>query len=138
MTLSHISSRVQSYAQQLKELELERIKDLQNNGPTIFFDDMHTEVCVTLLREGKEKHIHFCEHEISVVYTDMSDVIEEFNLTGPPSDDDGFTYFLRANPEDFGRRPYGIWISKKEAIQLQLLLSKQESSQLQLLLSKHE
>jgi hypothetical protein len=84
MALSRISSRVQSYAQQLKELEIERIKDLQNNGPTIFFNDLHTEVCVTLLREGKEKHILFCEHEISVVYTEMSDVIEEFNFVQIP------------------------------------------------------
>jgi bifunctional ADP-heptose synthase (sugar kinase/adenylyltransferase) len=113
--LSNMSIRIQSYAQQLKELDAERIQNLQDNGPNVF--SKIGNITITLLRDGKEKFIQFGEHIVDIVRTNEKGVLEDFKLDGPP-DADGYTYFIRARPTEYGQVEWGIWISKEEGTKL--------------------
>lgn len=113
--LSNMSARIQAYAQQLKELEAERIKDLQDNGPKISGD--LCDITVTLLRDGKEKHIEISEYTFQLAKTNNQEKIKSFKLDGPP-DAEGFTHYIHACPGDWGQSPWGVWISKEEAQKL--------------------
>ena len=118
--LSSMSARFQNYAQQLKELDEARVKDLRDNGPKVTGDIC--DITITLLRpdaEGvmKEKHIPFGEYSVDIASTDKEEKIKSFKLDGPP-DADGLTYYIHASPGDWGHSPFGIWISKEEATKL--------------------
>jgi hypothetical protein len=113
--LSNMSVRFQSYAQQLKELEAERVKDLQDNGPKL--SGTLSDMTVTLLRDGKEKHIEFGEYNFKLDMTDNQEKIKSLKVDGPP-DAEGMTYFIEASPGDWGQMPWGVWISKEEHAKL--------------------
>jgi len=113
--LSNMSARFQSYAQQLKELEAERIQDLQENGPKI--SGTLCDMTVTLLRDGKEKHVEFGEYTFKLNITDKQEKIKSLKLDGPP-DAEGMIHFIEACPADWGQMPWGVWISKEESAKL--------------------
>lgn len=118
--LSAMSARVQGYAQQLKELEAERIKDLQDNGPKVSGDIC--DMTITLLRQDetgvlKEKHIEISEYTVQLGKTDKQEKIKSLKLDGPP-DAEGMTHFILASPGDWGQTPWGVWISKEESVKL--------------------
>ena len=131
MILSQMSTRIQTYTQQFKELEEARIKYLQENGPDTSED--LSNLIVTLLRpdaEGviKEKYIHLRDYKCSIIHTDEEKVREQFKLEGPP-DADGLTYFLRADHRDDGQTPFGVWISKDEATKIKEDIKKLEDDE---------
>jgi hypothetical protein len=113
--LSSMSARFQEYAQQLKELEAERIKDLKDNGPKI--SGTLCDITVTLLRDGKEKHVEIGEYTFKLATTDKQEKIKSLKLDGSP-DADGMTHFIEACPGGWGQMPWGVWISKEEAVKL--------------------
>jgi len=113
--LSNMSARIQEYAQQLKELEAERIQDLQENGPKLSVT--LSDITVTLLRDGKEKHIEFGEYTFNLDMTDNQEKIKSLKIDGPP-DAEGMTHFIKASPGDWGQVPWGVWISKEEHAKL--------------------
>jgi hypothetical protein len=113
--LSHMSARIQAYAQQLKELEAERIKDLQDNGPKVHGDI--NDLTITLLRDGKEKYVEISEYSIQLAMTDKEEKIKSLKLDGPP-DAEGMTHYIRASPGDWGQTPWGVWITKEESASL--------------------
>lgn len=113
--LSNISARIQEYALKLKELEAERIKDLQDNGPSA--TGQPGDITVTLLRDGKEKHIEFGEYNLRLSMTNNQEKIKTFKLDGPP-DAEGMTHFIEACPGDWAQMPWGVWISKEESAKL--------------------
>ena len=118
LALSHMSARIQAYAQQLKELEAERIKDLQDNGPKVHGDI--NDLTITLLRDGKEKYVEISEYSIQLAMTDKEQKIKSLKLDGPP-DAEGMTHYILASPGDWGQTPWGVWITKEESA----ILSKQ-------------
>ena len=111
MALLHLSARMQSYGRMLEKLELERIDELQKNGPTALMD--HGQLLVTLLRDGKEKLIQFGEYFVNVTWATNEETLKKFKLDGPA--DDGVTYFMQATPNKFGPKPFAVWVSKEEA-----------------------
>ena len=119
--LSNMSTRIQFYAQRLKELDAERIKDLHDNGPkaTGYICD----ITITLLRDGKEKHIQIGEYNVQLTKTNKKDTIKSFKLDGP-SDAEGMTHFIQANPGGWGQMPWGVWISKEESEKLHVELAR--------------
>lgn len=126
ISLSHMSSRIQIYAQRLKKLEEEEIKDLIENGPKIF-GDLH-EPTITLLREGKPEHINFGEYSVSIGKTDDREICRELRVKFCP-DDNGFTYFIHARATDYGQVSFGIWLSKGEAVILTKKLKELEDEE---------
>jgi len=113
--ISMMSESIQLCALKLKELEAERIKDLQDNGPKA--TGTPGDVTVTLLRDGKEKHIEFGEYNLRLSKTNKEEAIKTFKLDGPP-DDEGMTHFIEACPGDWGQMPWGAWITKEESAKL--------------------
>jgi hypothetical protein len=119
--LSNMSTRIQAYAQQLKELEEERIKDLLDNGPKATGNIC--DITITLLRDGKEKHIEIGEYNIQLAKTDKEETIKSLKLDGLP-DSQGMTHFIKAVPGDWGQMPWGVWISKGESEKLSVELAR--------------
>lgn len=105
------AARIQTYAKRLKELECERIADLQENGPKAVY--VH-EIVITLLRAGVEKHINFGRFDVEVQHTRDEELIKQLNINQEPPED-GLTYYIYAMPGSHGIPPFGIQISKKEA-----------------------
>ena len=102
------------YAKQLKELEDSYIKLLQEYGPKVDVDPVNYEVTITLLRDGKEKHIELGEWDVQITRCKDEDR-KKFKIDGP-SADDGFTYFIFVSPPSFGEDPETIWVSKEEGV----------------------
>ena len=119
--LSMMSESIQVYAQRLKELEEERIKDLQDNGPKATGDIC--DITITLLRDGKEKHIEFGEYNIQLAKTDKEETIKSLKLDGLP-DSQGMTHFIKAVPGGWGQMPWGVWITKDESEKLSVELAR--------------
>jgi hypothetical protein len=110
--LSHMGTRLIAYAEELKKAKEERLAELATNGPQVSFE--HGELNITLLRDGAEKFYNFSERMVDVVRTDSETIRMGFKLEGPPTED-GWTYFIRANPTDYGQVPFGIYVSQEEA-----------------------
>jgi hypothetical protein len=110
--LSHMGTRLIAYAEELKKAKEERLAELATNGPQVHFE--HGELNITLLRDGAEKFYNFSERMVDVVRTDSEMIRKDFKLEGPPTED-GWTYFIRANPTDYGQVPFGIYVSQEEA-----------------------
>jgi len=110
--LSHMGTRLIAYAEELKKAKEERLAELAANGPQVHFE--HGELNITLLRDGAEKFYNFAEFMVEVVRTDSAEVRKDFKLEGPAAED-GWTYFIRANPTDYGQLPFGIYVSEEEA-----------------------
>lgn len=119
--LSNMSTRIQFYAQRLKELEAERIKDLHDNGPKATGDIC--DITITLLRDGKEKHVQIGEYNVQLTKTNKKETIKSFKLDGP-ADAEGMTHFIQAVPGDWGQMPWGVWISKDESEKLHVELAR--------------
>jgi hypothetical protein len=106
--LSHMSSRIQSYALKLKELEQARIKDLEENGPKLTHDGQWE---LTLLRNGKEEHTCFGDFSIHLESC-VTEKRAEWKLTGP--EENGVTYFIWARPLYIDMAPYPVYVTKAE------------------------
>ena len=119
IVLSQLSSRVQDYAQRLKELKEEEIQDLIVNGPKISGDSDNP--IITLMRDGKAKHYRIGEYMISVAKTDEEWTCEKLKIVGEP-DSDGFWHFIYARGSDYGEPSFGIWLYKEEALILKKAL----------------
>ena len=110
--LSHMGTRIIAYAEELKKAKEERLAELEANGPQVRFE--HGALNITLLRDGAEKFYDFTERMVDVVRTNEETVRMGFKLEGPPAED-GWTYFIRANPTDYGQLAFGIYVSEEEA-----------------------
>jgi hypothetical protein len=96
--------------------------------PIVSFDGIAYEI--TLFHDAgvkEEKHI-FGEHALSVCSAHKDDFQGRTlapQIKGPPADD-GFLYYLYAQPEDVGR-PSFVWLKdKEEAVALRKAISEAE------------
>ena len=119
IVLSELSSRVQDYAQRLKELKEEEIQDLIENGPKI--SGYPDNPVITILREGKARHYRFGGYMLSVAKTDEKWTCQKLKIIGEP-DSDGFWHFIYARGSDYGQPSFGIWLYKEEALILKKAL----------------
>ena len=110
---ARFGDRIIELAEELVLAKAARIAKLETEGPGVFYN--FGELNIVLLRDGEEKFITFGEYSEQIVRTNDPAEIVEFNLEGPP-DEDGFTYFIHASPGDYGQVPWGVYISKKEAV----------------------
>lgn len=98
------------YEKQVKELGDSFIQLLQDYGPKVDLDPVNYEVIITLLRDGKEKHIEVSEWFVQITRCKDEDR-KKFKIDEPPADD-GFTYFIFVSTPGFET----IWVSKEEAV----------------------
>jgi hypothetical protein len=109
------------YAETLKAAKEERLAGLKADGPRVFYD--HDEMYIVLLRDGDEKYVMCTEGTAVVQRTNDSTLLVELHLQDTPAHTDGYTYFLRLLPWDYGVRDCGIWLSYEEAIILKTRIS---------------
>jgi hypothetical protein len=104
-------------AKQLKPIIATEDRILSENGGDAYFE--HGELYVVLMRKnerGDDERVYhcFCEQNIELCETLSETVRDQLKLNDPP-DENGLTYYIYSSPEDYGRRPYGIQLSRKEA-----------------------
>ena len=81
------------------------------------FYDRYGDLTVVLERPEGTKRYTFCEFVVQVQRTQDADYATQLGIKGP-AHEDGFFYFLKAEPMDYGVRPRAIWLSYEEAVML--------------------
>ena len=125
-SIAQAGDRIIQLAEELMLAKAARIVQLETEGPEAYYN--YGELTVVLLRDGKEKFINFGEFHEQVVRTNDPEEIAKFKLEGPPNHD-GYTYFIHATPGDYGQRPWGLYLSKEEALILKRKITKAQMAE---------
>ena len=113
--LANLSDKILSLAEKLKAKKEERIKDLIENGPRVFYE--LGKLVIVLLREGEEKY-HCFGKQCVELDSDGEIVRRRFRLAGK-ADENGQMYFVKVFSSEYGQGEDGGWVSNNEWIGLQ-------------------
>jgi hypothetical protein len=125
-TMYHIAEKIIVIASDLQRIIEAENTRLQEDGADAYFefDDLN----VVLYLNNKREHFCFSEQNVEISRTNRESDRMMLYLQNPP-DEDGYTYFLHSLPCEFGRHPYAIQLTKKQATFLKKKIEEIEAEQ---------